>query len=48
MDDGEATSGELLTLAELTARGTLDDLEVGPLSTGSHSSSTSRATTQTS
>lgn len=30
MDDGEATSGELVTLAELTARETLDDLEVGP------------------
>jgi hypothetical protein len=30
MDDGEATSGELLTLAELTARETLDDLEIGP------------------
>lgn len=30
MDDGEPTPGNLLTLAELTARETLDDLEIGP------------------
>ena len=30
MDDGEATSRDLLTLAELTAPEPLDDLEIGP------------------
>lgn len=29
MDDGEAMPGDLHTLAELTARETLDDLEIG-------------------